>query len=111
MERKTVTLVKGNQKRQFSEAAAKIATKSLGWSEIPVFARPSEIGKRTGPPLIPLERPIKLKEPYPGDASGIDPVKTINVDHVAKFPDVGEAVTLIKEKKVRKAPVKSKAKK
>ena len=56
-----ITLIKGNVKRDFSERAAKIAMEHLGWSEFHTPDKPSEIGKRTSPPVI--SKPIKLIDP------------------------------------------------
>lgn len=100
-------ITKGNQMKEVSAKAGTIAISKFGWSEQLEPRKPSEIGTRTRkiePPVITSAQPVKLKEKadYPGDESGIDTSKTIivNADEIDAMP---------KEKKTRKAPVRSKS--
>ncbi len=105
-------ITKGNQRREVSPKAGKIACQLMGWVEEVPAKKPVEIGKKTvpPPPIVLENQPIKLKEvpvqefPKPAEATEAPKVDTGNkVEEKAKSVEV--------KKTTRKKPVRSKAKK
>lgn len=95
------TLFKGNMKRDFSIAAAKIAVGQLGWTEVSIPIRPIEIGRKTSPPEI--TKPIKLIEPPVIKA--VEPVKVVSEITEVKVSEI-QNVTASKPKQTRKKRAK-----
>ena len=96
-----VTLIKGSQRKEFTEKAAKILVEAYGWSEFVPLKKPVEIGHKTLPPIIEAKKliePIKLVEPLkPIEPVVFDEVKKVVVEPAKVEPKV------IKRRKSKKA--------